>query len=52
MGQQERREEWWVDCTVCGFQRRVKPGDDVLPADVVTEHGQETGHKLNIERIE
>lgn len=38
-----------VDCTECPFSAVVEDGDDRLPADVVREHGEESGHKLSVE---
>lgn len=35
-----------VDCTDCPFSRVVDPDDDVEPADVIVEHGRETGHTV------
>ena len=37
-----------VDCQECAFSRTVHPDDGTLPADVVVEHGRETGHKLAV----
>lgn len=36
-----------IECTECQFARTVSPDEDVLPADVIVEHGDETGHTLN-----
>ncbi|MDS0281113.1 hypothetical protein [Haloarcula onubensis] len=41
-----------VDCTECPYSRIVAADSDRLPADLVVEHGQETGHKLTIETLE
>lgn len=46
------RQKIRVDCTECPFSKIVDPDDDELPADVVVEHGQQTGHKLSIDPIE
>lgn len=35
-----------VRCTDCRFTQTVGPDDDRSPADVIVDHGQETGHKL------
>lgn len=40
-----------VSCRDCSFERIIEP-DDVRPADVLIEHGQRTGHKLSVSRIE
>lgn len=37
-----------IDCQECGFSKTVRPEDGTLPADVVVEHGKETGHKLSV----
>jgi len=39
-----------VECTECHFSRTIRPDDDMLPADVVVEHGRETGHTLTFSR--
>ena len=38
-----------VTCTECPFSAVVEDDDDRLPADVVREHGEESGHKLSVE---
>jgi len=38
-----------VDCTQCHFER-VVDGEEVRPAEVVIDHGRETGHKLSVDR--
>lgn len=48
----EPRQRMRVECTDCSFVRVVAPEDDVLPADVLIEHGRETGHTLNAEPVE
>lgn len=37
-----------IDCQECAFSKTVHPEDGALPADVVVEHGRETGHKLSV----
>lgn len=37
-----------VVCEECQFSTTVRDDDDRLPADVVREHGRETGHKLSV----
>lgn len=37
-----------VVCQDCPFSAVVAEDDDRLPADIVTEHGKETGHKLSV----
>lgn len=37
-----------VDCTECPFSRTVSPDDDLVPAEVVIEHGKQTGHLLRV----
>lgn len=41
-----------VSCTECPFSRVVAPDDEVLPADVVVEHGREFGHVVSVERLD
>lgn len=38
-----------VVCADCPFSATISDGDARLPADVVREHGRETGHKLSVE---
>ena len=37
-----------VDCTECPFSLTVAPEDDRVPAEVVIEHGKQTGHLLRV----
>jgi hypothetical protein len=39
-----------VECTECFFERVVREHHDERPADVIIEHGRETGHTLEIHR--
>ena len=41
-----------VECKECRFSRVVGPDDDRLPGEVVIEHGDETGHRLDVEPLE
>lgn len=41
-----------IRCTECHFQQTVTPKDDTIAADIVIQHGQETGHKLNVSHID
>ena len=41
-----------VSCRDCSFEKVIGPEDDVKPADVLIEHGQQTDHKLAVSRIE
>ena len=41
-----------VECQECPFKRTIDPDDDDLPADIVVEHGNETGHKLEVESLD
>lgn len=41
-----------VECTDCHFARVISPEDEELPADVVIEHGQETGHTLSTHPVD
>ena len=36
-----------VDCTECHFTVLVEPVDEKRPAEIILEHGRETGHTLN-----
>ena len=37
-----------VTCRECAFKQVVNPGDEVLPSEVVVEHGKRTGHKPTV----
>lgn len=37
-----------VECTECQFSRMIRPDASELPADVVREHGQRSGHTLQV----
>lgn len=37
-----------IECTECYFAQTVDPEDGEAPAELVIEHGQETGHKLDV----
>lgn len=37
-----------VDCQDCLFSEVVYPADRALPADIVVEHGRETGHTSRV----
>ena len=50
--QEEQRREARVECQGCNFRAVVAPSDNRLPADVVVEHGRESGHKLSVRRVE
>lgn len=39
-----------IDCNGCTFREVVTPDDDMLPAEVLIEHGEETGHQLDLVR--
>lgn len=41
-----------IECQECAFLKTIHPDDGTLPADVVVEHGKETGHKLSVGAIE
>lgn len=41
-----------IDCRECGFRKEFGPDGDELPADTVISHGQETGHKLTVNKPE
>ncbi|MFQ3319294.1 MAG: hypothetical protein ACI8UR_002161 [Natronomonas sp.] len=40
-----------IDCNDCSFSTVVTGADDELPADVVIEHGRESGHTLTVEPL-
>lgn len=40
-----------VTCTSCHFDEVVEPGSDVIAADLVVQHGEATGHTLNISPV-
>lgn len=40
-----------VECQECHFSEIVRAGDARIPADVVIEHGKESGHKLSVTRV-
>lgn len=41
-----------VRCKDCYFEEVVSVQGDDNPADVVRSHGKETGHTLNLSRVE
>lgn len=47
----EAISEALIECQDCAFSKTVHPDDGTLPADVVVEHGRETGHKLSVGAI-
>ena len=47
----EERGAIQVVCRECTFSKVVETGDE-RPAEVIVEHGRETGHKLTTEEIE
>lgn len=40
-----------VDCTECPFSKVVEKREE-KPADVIVEHGKETGHTLTVGDVE
>lgn len=40
-----------IECTECPYSQLVHPEDDALPAEVIVEHGRETGHKLTTANV-
>lgn len=40
-----------VECQECQFSALVREGDGRIPADVVIEHGKESGHKLAVTSV-
>lgn len=41
-----------VNCTECHFSRTVSTDGETLPADIIQEHGQETGHSLSVTSLD
>jgi len=41
-----------VLCTQCTFSKTVSTSGDPLPAEVLREHGLETGHQLRLEPLD
>lgn len=41
-----------VTCTDCQYSRVISPDDPILLADLIIEHGRETGHTLAAERVD
>lgn len=41
-----------VECKECRFGRIIRPEDEELPGAVVIRHGEETGHKLDVAKLE
>lgn len=37
-----------LDCNDCSFCEVVRPEDDILPWEIVVEHGDDTGHSLSL----
>lgn len=40
-----------VECQECQFSETVRAGDGRVPADIVIEHGRESGHKLSVTTV-
>lgn len=41
-----------IDCADCNFSRVVSRNEKSPAADPVVEHTEETGHKLQVKRVE
>jgi hypothetical protein len=41
-----------IECTECHFSATETTDGEMLPADIVTEHGQKTGHSLSVAPVE
>lgn len=41
-----------VDCKECPFRKKADPEGEKKPAEIVRQHGKQTGHKLKITAIE
>jgi hypothetical protein len=51
MASKQHQEEVRIVCTECSFSRVVTTEGD-KSAEVIREHGQETGHKLTAEQLD
>ncbi|USZ68216.1 hypothetical protein NGM10_00385 [Halorussus salilacus] len=40
-----------VSCRDCSFEQVVDACGDTKPADVLVEHGQQTGHTLSVSKV-
>lgn len=47
-GEEMGQETVQIVCTECMFSRKVEKAEQ-KPADVIVEHGRETGHTVRIE---
>ena len=41
-----------LDCTECRFSKRTEKDGEKLPAEIVREHGKNTGHKVRVSLLE
>jgi hypothetical protein len=41
-----------IECTECHFSTTEEAGGETLPADIVKEHGRETGHSLSVSPVD
>lgn len=48
----EEGETMVVECTECLFREVVPTDGAELPADIMRAHGRETGHQLEVSRID
>lgn len=39
-----------IECTECGFRRTASHDAEESPADVIIDHGRDTGHTVTLER--
>lgn len=46
------QEKLVVDCSECQFWRVILEDEETAPAEIVVEHGRETGHTLAISQID
>lgn len=47
----ERPDRMIVECQECEFQATVAVAGESLPADVLREHAEETGHQLSVSEV-
>jgi hypothetical protein len=41
-------DEMRIECTECHFSATEDTAGERLPADIITDHGRETGHNLSV----
>lgn len=51
MASKQRPKKVRIVCRECPFSKEVTTEEDIS-AEVIREHGQETGHKLTVEQLD